>query len=46
MEDSLERWRYRPVRRGMKVSKKKSESMCVNKREKGEHVRSRDHKDR
>lgn len=30
----------------MKVGRKKSEYMCVNKREKGEHVRSRDHKDK
>ena len=35
---SLERWRYALERRGMKVSRSKTEYMCVNERENGETV--------
>ena len=33
VERSLERWRYVRERRGMKVSKSKTEYMCVNERD-------------
>ncbi|KAJ8333822.1 hypothetical protein SKAU_G00411410 [Synaphobranchus kaupii] len=35
VEDSLEKWRYALERRGMKVSRSKTEYMCVNGREDG-----------
>ncbi|XP_062866594.1 uncharacterized protein LOC134329279, partial [Trichomycterus rosablanca] len=39
VEDNLERWRYALERRGMKVSRSKTEYMCVNGRETGGTVR-------
>ncbi|MCJ8742856.1 hypothetical protein PDJAM_G00086950 [Pangasius djambal] len=33
VEENLERWRFAPERRGMKVSRSKTEYMCVNERE-------------
>lgn len=33
LEENLERWRFALQRRGMKVSRSKTEYMCVNKRE-------------
>ena len=38
VERSLERWRYALERRGMKVSRSKTEYMCVNERGDGETV--------
>ena len=38
VERSLERWRYALERRGMKVSRRKTEYMCVNERGDGETV--------
>ena len=34
-EESLEQWRYALERRGMKVSRSKTEYMCLNERENG-----------
>jgi len=39
VEESLERWRYALERRGMKVSRTKTEYLCVNEREEGDTVR-------
>ncbi|KAK3556372.1 hypothetical protein QTP70_008008 [Hemibagrus guttatus] len=39
MEENLERWRFALERRGMKVSRSKTEYMCVNEREGSETVR-------
>ncbi|MCJ8738873.1 hypothetical protein PDJAM_G00040650 [Pangasius djambal] len=33
VEENLERWRFAPERRGMRVSRSKTEYMCVNERE-------------
>ena len=38
MERSLERWRYAFERREMKVSRSKTEYMCVNERDDGKTV--------
>ena len=38
VERSLERWRYALERRGMKVSRRKTQYMCVNERGDGETV--------
>ena len=38
VDRSLERWRYALERRGMKVSRSKTEYMCVNERGDGEMV--------
>ena len=37
VERSLERWRYALERRGMKVSRSKTEYVCVNERSDGEY---------
>ena len=42
VEGELERWRYALERRGMKVSRSKTEYMCVNEREGGEVVHLQD----
>ena len=39
VEENLERWRYALERRGMKVSRSKTEYMCVNERNSGGTVR-------
>ncbi|KAK3569591.1 hypothetical protein QTP86_002168 [Hemibagrus guttatus] len=39
VEENLERWRFALERRGMKVSRSKTEYMCVNEREGSETVR-------
>ncbi|KAK3559672.1 hypothetical protein QTP86_013919, partial [Hemibagrus guttatus] len=39
VEENLERWRFALERRGMKVSRSKTEYMCVNEREGSERVR-------
>ena len=39
LEENLERWMFVLERRGMKVSRSKTEYMCVNKRETGGRVR-------
>ena len=40
VEENLERWRSEPEGRGMKVSRSRTEYMCVNEREAGGAVRS------
>ncbi|KAK3525620.1 hypothetical protein QTP70_001367 [Hemibagrus guttatus] len=42
VEENLERWRFALERRGMKVSRSKTEYMCVNEREKSGTVRLQD----
>ena len=39
VEANLERWRYATERRGMRVSRSKTEYMCVNEMEDGETIR-------
>ena len=39
MEEKLERWRFALERRGMKVSRSKTEYMCVNERDPSGRVR-------
>ncbi|KAK3507927.1 hypothetical protein QTP70_003822 [Hemibagrus guttatus] len=42
VEENLERWRFALERRGMKVSRSKTEYMCVNEREGSDTVRLQD----